>query len=608
MASGAHREALLAMVKAAAESSNANELLNVAKWSESVPEKTYAEAGFLPKKILVLGGYATQLIAPLLKAALLRHKIRCEVMEGDYGTFEQAAYGGDARLAGFKPDLCFLCVGADHLGSSGLEAELRRWRALWDAARAAFSCDLIQNTFEEPAYRVYGSYELKASESRTRFVRRLNLELAGGAPAFVHFNDIDALAARLGRAQWRDEKLYDSSKMPASFAMLPAYARQTANVAAAVFGRSRKCLVLDLDNTLWGGVVGDDGAAGIEIGSGTAGGEAYARFQAYLRDLKSRGIILAVCSKNDEANAREPFATRKEMALKLEDFSSFVANWEPKPDNIRRIAGELGIGLDSLVFVDDHPAERELVRVTLPEIAVIELPEDPSDFVAALDASGCFETVSITEEDRHRTEQYRANARREELLAKTTDYGSFLASLQMRATIEPFGEANFQRVHQLINKTNQFNLTTRRYGEAELQDAASQPGAVSCAIRLEDKFGDNGLISVFMGFVEGDALNIDTWLMSCRVLKRGVEDMLFQHVLAIAKTRKVRRIRGSYVPTAKNGMVSGLLPDLGFKPEAKLEGGATAWTFDVTDKSACEKAMARPVHIKVSSATRGARR
>ncbi|MBI3558136.1 MAG: hypothetical protein HY074_17870, partial [Deltaproteobacteria bacterium] len=304
---GKFSDALRAMRETIAGNASPNALFNLAKWLERIPSESYKENGYLTKKILVLGGYTTQLIAPLLKVVLLRHKIRAEVLEGDYGTFEQAVYAADQRLTGFKPDLCYFCVGTEHLGFEDRAVELQRWRRLWQAAREAFACDIIQNTFEEPLHRICGGFDLKWHTSRTRYVRQLNLELAADAPGFVHFNDVDGQAAHFGRRNWRDEKLFDSSKVPVAFALLPAYARQVADISAAVFGRSRKCLVLDLDNTLWGGVIGDDGPAKIQIGLGSAAGEAHARLQAYARGLKERGIILAVCSKNDEKTAKEPF-------------------------------------------------------------------------------------------------------------------------------------------------------------------------------------------------------------------------------------------------------------------------------------------------------------
>jgi FkbH-like protein len=600
IAAGDHAGALRRISAAARTESDSNRLLSLAKLLDQVPGEEFKAQGYLSKRIAVFSGYTTQFITQITRVMLAAHKIHAEFLESDYGLYEQAVYTRDPRFVEFKLDACYFCVGSEHLsGKPDLEAELRRWRGLWAQAHEAFGADIIQNTFEEPLHRVHGNFEVKWPGSQTQFIRRLNLELASGAPSYVHFNDTDHLASHFGRRHWRDERLFDVSKLPVGFPMLPAYARNLASVFAAIFGRTKKCLVLDLDNTLWGGVIGDDGVAKIQIGGDSGPGESHQRFQRYIRALKDRGIILAVCSKNEESIAKEAFTARPEMVIKLEDISCFVANWEPKSDNIARIAKQLNIGLDSMVFVDDNPAEREIVRREHPEVTVLEMPEQSSDYALALSSSGLFETIAITEDDLGRTEQYRANVQREELQAKTTDYSAFLAGLGMSAVIKPFDEHHFPRIAQLINKTNQFNVTTRRYSDSELLAAVQRPEAVTYYVRLDDKFGDNGLISVFMGFVDrSKTLDIDTWLMSCRVLKRGVEDFLFQNVVREAQRRGAARIRGTYLPTPKNAMVAGLFKDLGFALEERREDGSTRWIFDLSDPAQVSEALERPVWIR----------
>jgi FkbH-like protein len=331
---------------------------------------------------------------------------------------------------------------------------------------------------------------------------------------------------------------------------------------------------------MWGGVIGDDGLSGIKLGQGDATGESFVAFQRYIKALAERGVILAVCSKNEDANAREPFEKHPDMVLKLDDISCFVANWEDKAANIRRIAQELNIGLDALVFVDDNPAERSIVRRLVPEVAVPELPVDPADYLRVLDSGRYFDAVSISNEDFQRTQYYKANAERRQTASAVGDIQQFLASLEMRGPIGPIGEMELERSVQLIGKSNQFNLTTRRYSAADLQAMIDSPDWETRYVKLIDKFGDNGLISVLLARQEGDALAIDTWLMSCRVLKRGVEQMLLNNVVEAARARGLTRVTGQYLPTAKNVLVKDHYASLGFTCVSDTDG-ATSWELDV---------------------------
>jgi FkbH-like protein len=354
-------------------------------------------------------------------------------------------------------------------------------------------------------------------------------------------------------------------------------------VIASIRGKSRKCLVLDLDNTVWGGVIGDDGLAGIKLGQGSAAGEAHLAVQRMALELRARGVVLAVCSKNEDDAARLPFREHPDMLLREDHIAVFQANWTDKAANLRAIAETLNIGVDALVFLDDNPAERMQVRRELPLVGVPELPEDVALYPRALAAAGYFEAVSFSKEDRDRAAYYQSNAQRAQALTATDDIEGYLASLDMVCTIGGVDPSNRARVAQLINKSNQFNLTTRRYSEREVQDLESDASRHAIQIRLSDKFGDNGLISVIIADRRADAWEIDTWLMSCRVLGRHVEDAALAHLVSAARSDGARRLVGRYLPSAKNRMVAEHYGKLGFTLTETLADGGTVWTLDLSD-------------------------
>ncbi|NOT26786.1 MAG: HAD-IIIC family phosphatase [Acidobacteria bacterium] len=581
-----YTDALQMLLEIVKHSEDPNDLIAVSRNISKIPGSFYREQGFLPKKIAVLAGYSCDFITAVTRTYLLQHKIIADFHQTEYGLYEQAIHSRDKQLVSFAPDLCYFCVGSDQLGFLDVSDEIARWRALWQSTSALLSCDIVMNSFEEPLHRVFGNFECKWQPSASHFVRSVNAQLAQLAPGSVHFNDVNFLAGYHGRKNWRDERLYDMAKVPVSYDYLSAYARNLAAVCASAFGRSKKCLVLDLDNTLWGGVVADDGVGGIQIGNDSAGGEAYLRFQSYVRGLKDRGVILAVCSKNAEGLAREPFTARAEMVLKLEDISCFVANWRPKPENLVAISQQLEIGLDSMVFVDDNPMERDYVRQSLPQIEVVELGEDPSTYTATLSRAHYFETVAVTGDDLKRTEQYRGNSLRHELLTTVGNYEDFLKSLEMKACVRPFDLANLSRITQLINKTNQFNVTTKRRTESDVSRIVGNDGFITAFARLSDRFGDHGLVSAFIGEISsGRELRVDTWLMSCRVLKRGLELFLFQEIVRQAIKRQLVCIRGQYIPTAKNQLVEMLFEEMGFSRDSDTPGDGTFWHYDLTDQT-----------------------
>ena len=418
---------------------------------------------------------------------------------------------------------------------------------------------------------------------------------ARAAAADVGFVDVARLAARAGEAAWFDPRGWYMAKIPYGPAALPELARHTAAVIAARLGLSRRALVLDLDNTLWGGVIGDDGVGGIVLGQG-AEGEAYLDFQAALKELTGRGIVLAVASKNDPEVARRPFLEHPEMLLKLDDIAAFAANWGPKSESIALIAAELGLGLSSLAFLDDNPYERAEVRRALPEVDVPVLPEEPAGFRAALEAYPYLEPAGFTDADRARAEQYRARARAEAVRVTSGSLEEYQASLNMVARIGPVDAVNVARVVQLINKTNQFNLTTRRRNQAELEAFLAAPGAEAFWVRLSDKFADHGLIARGAGGAgRAAALEIDTLLMSCRVLGRGVEALVLAELAARAAAEGCERLEGAYVPSGRNGMVADLYARLGMAETGRDADGSSRW-------AAAPAALAAATNIAVERA------
>jgi FkbH-like protein len=456
------------------------------------------------------------------------------------------------------------------------------WRSLWQLAQERLGCQILQNNFAPPPWRIVDNHEMRHPGSLGRFIQKLNVALVEQAPAHVTIHDVDHLAASAGRWTWGDERFFHQAKIPCAPEFLVDYAHSVVSLIAAQLGLAKKCLVLDLDNTLWGGVIGDDGLGGIRLGQGEAEAEAFQAFQRYAKSLKQRGVILAVCSKNEDHIAREVFEKHSEMVLRLNDISCFVANWVDKATNLRTIAKHLNIGLNSLVFVDDNPAERSIVRQIVPEVAVPELPADPSEYIQAIERHRYFQTVSLGEEDLKRTEFYLANTAREQAEVSAGSVEDFLKSLQMSARMGPVTEASLERTAQLIGRSNQFNLTTRRYSAAEVTAITADSQWITRTVSLADRFGDNGLIGVLFAKIDGEELRIDTWLMSCRVLKRGVEEFLLNHLYDLASTAKLKAIRGEYIPTSRNGLVKEHYAKLGFELIDASESGHTHWLLKVS--------------------------
>ncbi|MBN9507596.1 MAG: HAD family hydrolase [Alphaproteobacteria bacterium] len=548
-----------------------------------------------PVRLAILGSSTFAHLHPSLRIAGVRRNMHVTVYENDYGQYWQELFDVGSALHAFKPTVVLLALDAQHLAAGvsaamdadAVAAELQdvteRVRACWQMIRDAFGCQIL---FQMPLPvhpPLLGANEHRLPGSHAAFIARLGEALRPMADAAgVDLLALDARAALDGLAAWHDPALWHRAKQEVSPAAAPMYGELVLRLIAARLGRSAKCLVLDLDNTLWGGVIGDDGLDGIVLGQGSALGEAYAAFQAYARELARRGVILAVCSKNDEAVALEAFERHPEMVLRRADIASFVANWSDKAGNIRAIAQELNIGLDALVFIDDNPFERTLVRQELPMVAVPEVTDDPAGFARTLADAGYFETLWVTDDDRARTVQYQGNRAREALRTSATDLPTYLRGLEMQLRWRRFDATGLQRVVQLINKTNQFNLTTRRYTEAEVQDLMQDPRAFGLQLRLIDRFGDNGIIAILIGRLGADGdLAIDTWLMSCRVLGRQVEPASLNLIAAEARRLGAARLVGAYVPTAKNGMVKDHYAKLGFTEIARAADGASKSVLDL---------------------------
>jgi FkbH-like protein len=546
-------------------------------------------------KLAVLGSFTTKQLVALIDLHLFAMGVEAEIYEGEYGVFRQEILDPTSEFYQFAPKILFLATTWRDLGRrpgfdsdqaavcSTIQAEQGDWSALWQTAHHHLGCQIIQNNFTIPPWRSFGNHEARHPGSFGKYLTAMNLAVTEAAPPFVTIHDVDHLASTWGRWRWDDLRFFHQAKMPCDPECLVDYSHSVASIIAAQLGLAKKCLVLDLDNTLWGGVIGDDGLGGIRLGQGNPEGEAYLEFQKYVKNLRQRGVLLAVCSKNREETALEVFDKHPEMALRREDISCFVANWEDKATNLRTIAKTLNIGLDSLVFADDNPAERAIARQLVPEVAVPELPEDVTGYVKTLEQHRYFQVLSIGAEDLRRTEYYRSDAMRRDTQASAGDLQTFLQSLEMIARIGPITAVTMERSVQLIQRSNQFNLTTRRRSIAELSALLADKRWISRTVSLADRFGDNGLISVLLAQIREHSLEIDTWLMSCRVLKRGVEAFLLNHLCQVARDHGLNVIRGEYIPTSKNELVRNHYAELGF---SKIDDGSeehTAWELKLAD-------------------------
>ena len=562
-----------------------------------------AQTPLRPLRLAIAATHTADFLVEALPATGLRHGLLIGTYQADFGQTAQAVLDPLSALYAFKPDFVFLAFDAVSLGlaqphldegegEAAVAVALEYVTSLRDAVHAQGEISVLFQTLPLPSHSLFGSLDTRQPGSVRWMVQTFNQRLAtqGLKPGDLVF-DCAALAEHVGLSLWHDAQRWHDGKIPFALDAVPLCADHVVRLLASARGLSRKCLVLDLDNTVWGGVIGDDGVEGIVLGQGSGTGEAFAAIQSYAKDLRSRGIVLAVCSKNEEANARLPFQKHEEMVLKEEDIAVFIANWSDKASNLKHIAQTLNIGTDALVFLDDNPAERERVRQELPEVAVPEVGSDPADFLPILMAAGYFEAVSFGDEDRKRAGMYTANAVRAQEMQKIGNMDDYLRSLEMTCTLRPFDAMGRARISQLINKSNQFNLTTRRYTETEVLGFEKNPAFYTLQIRLTDRFGDNGMISVVMFEKEGSTWRCDTWLMSCRVLGRRVEEAALATIVAAARKEGTTQLIGDWLPTPKNGLVEKHFEKLGFEFLSDLPGGGTRWVLNPADYAAPDLPM-----------------
>ncbi|HEX3695964.1 MAG TPA: HAD-IIIC family phosphatase [Polyangia bacterium] len=585
------------------ESSTAEHLLQKRK---GLRRELLQTGGLKDVRIAVLGGSTTNEVADFLELLLLADGFRATIYQSDYNRYYEEAVLAPEALIAFAPEIVYVHTTGKNLqgfpilsataaeAQAAAEAEAARFAGIWRALQEKLGCQIIQNNFEAPAARLLGNLDAVSPGGRSHFVNLVNLAFARAAAGNgkLLIQDLNGIAAQVGLANFHDAHRFHAYKIVTTVEASLAVARSLASMVRSIYGKSRKCLVLDLDNTLWGGVIGDDGVDHIKIGRETAEAEAYTAFQEYCLALRSRGVLLAVCSKNEEANARQGLA-HPDSVLRPEHFAAFRANWSPKPDNILSMANELNLGVDSFVFVDDNPAERALVAAQLPMVAVPDVGNDVSSFAAVLEMGRYFEPVALSGDDLQRAEQYAANSQRAAQTAQFADYGEYLASLQMRAEIARFRSQYLDRIAQLTNKTNQFNLTTRRFTLAEIEDRAVDQAYIPLYGKLTDSFGDNGLVSVVVGRLADSVVHIDLWLMSCRVLKREMELAMLDALVERARTAGATTLRGTYIPTEKNAMVADHYDRLRFTPLPDSDDGPRAWSLNI---AAYEK---RNRHISV---------
>lgn len=551
-------------------------------------------------RLAVLSNATTELLLPALVGTALRHGLALDVIAAPFDQAVQQALDPASPLHAFKPDAVLLAFDARGLGLDGhhpalsaaaaaakVETALAKVAMIGAGVAKGCGAPLMVQTLAAPPKRLFGGFDRRVPGSAARLAAAFNDRLAETGDLLF---DVAGLAETVGLETWHDPARWHLAKLPFAPRLVPLYADHLARLLAALRGRARKCLVLDLDNTCWGGVIGDDGIEGIRIGQGDAMGEAFLAVQRAALDLRARGVVLAVCSKNEDEVARRAFRDHPDMLLREDHIAVFQANWVDKPTNLRAIAKQLNIGTDALVFLDDNPVERALVRRDMPEVAVPELPDDPSLFPRMLLAGGYFEAVTFSDEDRARAEQYQANAKRASLEASATDLGSYLASLDMVLSLTPFDAVSRGRIAQLINKSNQFNLTTRRYTEAELALLEADPAVFTLQARLVDAFGDNGMIGVAIARRSPAGWEIDSWLMSCRVLGRRVEQAVLAALAAAARAEGVETLLGRFIPSGRNGMVEDHYPKLGFEP-AGTAGEDTLWRLALADWTAPDLPM-----------------
>ncbi len=561
------------------------------------------------KKIAVLGGSTANDVVSALELFLLNTGIEPQFYISEYNKFYEDAVFGSPELDSFSPDLIYIHTTSRNITmlpqspsetpeqiQERLDAQFGIFRQVWTSLAQKFACPIIQNNFELPLCRQTGNYDGWGYTGKSAFISRLNVMMSDYARKINGFyiNDINYLSACLGLEKWHSPDCWYLYKYAMSLEVIPDLAYSIACIIKSIYGKNKKVIDLDLDNTLWSGVIGDDGQEGIEIGQETPVGQSYSEFQSFIKEYKNYGVLLAVCSKNDEENALLGL-NHPESVLRPDDFVSIKANWDSKDFNIAQSADELNLLTDSFVFVDDNPAECSIVEAQLPSVSVVNL-DSTGNAMYTLSRSGFFEVTSLSADDLTRSEMYAANAKRAAQQKSFASYEDYLLSLDMEAEIEDFRPVYLQRITQLTNKSNQFNLTTKRYSEKDMEAVCQSGEHIRLYGRLSDKFGDNGIVSVVIGHCEGETLHVELWLMSCRVLKRDMELAMLDALVKQCRLRGINKIIGYYFKTAKNNMVSELFGSFGFNLDEKHENGDSVWSLDISsyvDKN-------KVIHIKES--------
>lgn len=547
-------------------------------------------SGLSSYRLAILGDSSTQLLHQAIRGYGYEMGLNIVIYESDYGQIEQEIYDASSRLYDSRPDAVFLFFSSQRLLSRFYKSgekqrenfagdQIGDFHDLLVKLEEGLHCKILFSNFVEIGEPAFGNYANKHPASFLFQLRKLNVALMDLAVTHkeLFINDLSALNNRVGLGHSFDPKLFVNSDMVFSLDFTAMVAKNTVDIILPMVGKLKKCLILDLDNTVWGGIIGDDGIENIQLGD-LGIGKAFTRLQQWARGLKDRGILLAICSKNTESIAKEPFEKHPDMVLRMEDISIFVANWENKADNIRYIQSVLNIGFDSMVFIDDNPFERELVKKEIPEIVVPEMPEDAAKYVDFLQGLNLFETASYSEEDMERTRQYQDETMRVVEKQSYASHEDYLQSLGMNSNVKGFDEYTTPRVAQLTQRSNQFNLRTVRYTEGEIASIIGSPDHITRSFDLKDRFGDHGLIAALILKKEEECLFIDTWVMSCRVLGRGMEQFIINQVAILAHRHKMKRLSGEWLPTKKNGIVKDLYAFLGFLPE-----GEGKWALEMTD-------------------------
>ena len=553
------------------------------------------DAGFLEKKIAILGGSTTTAIRQITELFLLNNGIKPSFYESEYNKYYEDALFDNEELKEFNPDIIYIhttnrnITGYPAISDSEeavddlLNSEFSKFKNIWKSLKEKYNCPIIQNNFELPYYRLMGNKEASDIHGKVNFISRLNTlfyEYAQNNENF-YICDINYISADYGLREWSDPFYFHMYKYAMNVNAIPYLSFNVANIIKSIFGKNKKGFVLDLDNTLWGGIVGDDGVEGIKIGPEESEGQVYSEFQRYLKEHKQLGVILNIDSKNDYENAIAGLE-HPDSELSEDDFVEIKANWEPKDRNFEQIAKDINLLPESLVFVDDNPAERHIVTEQIKGVCAPEL-DSVEHFIEMIDRNGFFEVTTLSKDDLKRNEMYKENAKRAQAEARFKDYKEFLLSLDMKGVIKPFEPLYYERISQLSNKSNQFNLTTHRYTVNDIESIATDDNYISLYGKLIDRFGDNGLVSVLIGHIVENVCHMDLWIMSCRVLKRDLEFAMMDELVKKCKEKRIKEIKGYYYPTAKNNMVKEFYSLQGFSKISEDEKGNTEWSFEIKD-------------------------